>query len=212
MIKANKRALWLTSVLILLPIAAGLALWPALPNRIATHFGVDNQPNGWSSKPFAVLGWPCVVLALHWTAVAALELDRRRRNIDRKMVAILLWICPITSLLLSAITYANALGAPVNVGFLVMLLLGVMFIAIGNGLPKCKQNHTLGVRLPWTLQDPENWRRTHRVAGWSMSVAGVLVLATAYLRIPWLFFGILTLALLLPALYSFIYHRRHTSR
>ena len=45
-----------------------------------------------------------------------------------------------------------------------------------------------------------------------MSVAGVLVLATAYLRIPWLFFGILTLALLLPALYSFIYHRRHTSR
>ena len=93
-----------------------------------------------------------------------------------------------------------------------MLLLGVMFIAIGNGLPKCKQNHTLGVRLPWTLQDPENWRRTHRVAGWSMSVAGVLVLATAYLRIPWLFFGILTLALLLPALYSFIYHRRHTSR
>lgn len=128
------------------------------------------------------------------------------------MVAILLWICPITSLLLSAITYANALGAPVNVDFLVMLLLGVMFIAIGNGLPKCKQNHTLGVRLPWTLQDPENWRRTHRVAGWSMSVAGVLVLATAYLRIPWLFFGIPHLGPALPVLYSFIYHRRHTSR
>ena len=60
MIKANKRLLWVTSLLILLPIAAGLALWPALPGQIAIHFGVNNEPDGWSGKPFAVVGLPCM--------------------------------------------------------------------------------------------------------------------------------------------------------
>lgn len=212
MIKANKRLLWVTSLLILLPIAAGLLLWPALPGQIAIHFGVNNEPDGWSGKPFAVVGLPCIVLGLHWAAVAALALDDKKRNIDSKMFTVILWICPALSLSLSAMTYAHALGASVQIGFYVMLLMGVLLLAIGNSLPKCRQNHTVGVRLPWTLQDPENWRRTHRVAGWSMSVAGLLTLATAYLCIPWLFFSILALAILLPAVYSFLYHRAHAGR
>lgn len=212
MIKANRRLLWITSFLILLPIAAGLILWPALPSRIATHFGVNNEPNGWSGKPFAVVGLPCIMLGLHWAAVAALELDGKKRNIDGKMMTVILWICPTLSLSLSTMTYTHALGVSVNIGFYVMLLMGVLLLAIGNSLPKCRQNHTVGVRLPWTLQDPENWRRTHRVAGWSMSVAGLLILATAYLCVPWLFFGILTLAILLPVIYSFLYHRAHAGR
>ncbi len=212
MIHANKRTLWLTSILILLPALAGLLLWPSLPDPMATHFGLHNEPNGWSSKPFAVLGLPCLTLALHWFAIAAFALDRKGRNIAPKMVTVLLWICPTLSLLLHAITYAYALGVPVNVGFFVMFIIGILFIAIGNSLPKCKQNHMVGVRLPWTLRDPENWRRTHRVAGWSMSIAGLFILATAYLPIPWLFFGILALAILIPSVYSFVYDRQHRTR
>ena len=209
MLKKNKGMLLLTSVIILLPIAVGLLLWNELPEMIATHFGVDNEPNGWSSKGFAVFGLPCVLLGIHWIAVLATAMDSRSRNIHGRMMTLLFWICPAVSLVCNALTYTYALGLKPDVGLTVMLLLGILYIVLGNYLPKCGQNYSLGIRLPWTLNDPENWRRTHRVAGWSLTVGGVLILASAPFRIPWLFIIIVFLSILLPVAYSCAYARRH---
>jgi uncharacterized membrane protein len=57
--------------------------------------------------------------------------------------------------------------------------MGVLFIFIGNWLPKCKQTYTLGIRLPWTLADEDNWNRTHRFAGPVWVVCGLVVMAGA---------------------------------
>ena len=53
MIKKYKWTLLITSVIILLPILFGVLLWDELPDMMATHWGLDNQPNGWSSKAMA---------------------------------------------------------------------------------------------------------------------------------------------------------------
>ena len=65
MLKANKRTLIVTSIVTLLPILIGLILWKRLPDRMATHFGPDNNANGFSSKALAVFGLPCFLLAVH---------------------------------------------------------------------------------------------------------------------------------------------------
>ena len=65
MIKQNKKLLLLTSVITLLPVFIGLFLWNQLPDSVATHFGLNNQPDGYSSKAFAVFGLPLILLAVH---------------------------------------------------------------------------------------------------------------------------------------------------
>ena len=209
MLKQHKRMLILTSILILLPMAAGLILWPKLPSSIATHFNVNNEPDGWSSKAFTVFGMPLILLGLHALAVFCTLRDPKGSGIPWKMLRILLWICPWCSILAGAITYGYAMGIWVDIGQIVILCMGLLLIAMGNELPKCQPNYTVGIRIPWTLADPENWRKSHRFGGWTMTIGGLLCLVTAFLESPWVFFVILAAAVLLPCVYSYVYDRPH---
>ena len=73
MIKKHLRVLILTSVIILLPILAGLILWDKLPDQIPSHWNISGEVDGWSSKTMAVLGMPLILLALHWFSVFATQ-------------------------------------------------------------------------------------------------------------------------------------------
>lgn len=74
MIRQNKKMLLLTSIITLLPVFIGLFLWNQLPDSVATHFGLDNQPDGYSSKAFAVFGLPLILLAVHLVCVVATKI------------------------------------------------------------------------------------------------------------------------------------------
>ena len=85
MIKQHKKMLILTSVITLLPIFIGLLLWRQLPASVATHFGVDNQPDGYCSKAFAVFGLPVMMLFFHLICIVATNIDPKRKNISKKV-------------------------------------------------------------------------------------------------------------------------------
>ena len=86
MIKKNLKTMILTSIIILAPIVAGLILWDKLPAELATHFGENGEPNGWSSKEFTVFGMPLFLLAVHWFCVAFTGVDPKNKNISDKMI------------------------------------------------------------------------------------------------------------------------------
>ena len=79
MIKQNKKMIVFTLVLLLLPIVMGLFLWNQLPDSVATHFGLNNQPDGYSSKAFAVFGLPLILLAVHLVCVVATNIDPKSK-------------------------------------------------------------------------------------------------------------------------------------
>lgn len=62
--KKYKTTLILTTLISLFPMVIGLLLWNRMPDTIATHFGTNNVPNGWSSKTMAVIGIPLFLAAL----------------------------------------------------------------------------------------------------------------------------------------------------
>ncbi|MDO5298478.1 MAG: SdpI family protein [Clostridia bacterium] len=210
MIKTHKRTLLITSVLILLPMLAGLLLWNRLPDTLATHFGSDNVPNGFSSKPFAVFGLPLFVLACQWFSVLITANDPKRQNISGKVFVLTLWVCPAVSLLSGAVIYGYALGLSLNIGRVAQGFVGVLFALIGNYLPKCRQSYTMGIKLPWTLADEENWRRTHRLGGFLWMLGGGILLLCALLDIRSFYVQMITCIamVLLPVGYSFLYARR----
>ncbi len=212
MMKKNKWKILITSMITLSPMLAGCILWSKLPDTIATHFGTDNTANGWSSKGFAVFGIPLLIAALHLFCLMVTSADPKIKNISGRPLGIVFWICPSISILTGTVIYTAAFEIPINIGFICCFFLGILFIVIGNYLPKCRQNYSFGIKIPWTLNDAENWNRTHRVAGWCMSIAGVMIAATSFLQNSWIFGTLLAISLLIPIAYSYIYYRRHKEK
>lgn len=209
MIKRNLKTLTLTSIILLLPIVAGLLLWNQLPEQVPTHWGIDGEVDAWSSKAFAVFGLPCILLVVHWICVFASSADPKIDNYHPAMLLLVLWICPVISLLLSSLMYAVALGHPLDVEVIMPLFVGALFLIIGNLLPKCRQTYTMGIKLPWTLDDEGNWNATHRFGGWVMVLGGAFTMITAFLGNFWLLLGILIVIVAAPTIYSYLYYRKH---
>ena len=211
MLKRNKNYILLTALLTSAPMLAGLLLWNQLPDTIATHFDLNGVPNGWSSKPFTVFGLPLFLVALHLLCAFVTLADPRKKNIQEKLYRMVLWICPLCALIVCGSVYPYALGMAVDVSLVGGLFVGVLFLVVGNYLPKCRQNYTMGIKLPWTLSDEENWNHTHRFAGWLwMAGGGLLLLLTLLDRMSqWLLLGIIAAMVALPTVYSILYYLRH---
>lgn len=208
MIRKNLKTMIITSAIILFPIIFGVSLWNELPEKIATHWGPDGNADGWSSKPFAVFFMPIILLALHWVCVFITSLDPKKQNIDGKPLKLVLWIVPIISLFLGVMMYGQFVGKGINVAFISILFFGVFFIVIGSLLPKCKQNYTVGIKIPWTLDSEENWNKTHRFAGKVWMIGGVVLILTSLFKNFILFFIIVILMTVIPLIYSYLYYKK----
>lgn len=208
MIKKHLKTIILTSVLTLSPMIVGIILWSKLPDSIPTHFGANNEPDGFSSKPFAVFGLPFFMLAMHLICIFATKLDPKHKNISDKVFNLVLYIIPAVSLLMCTMIYPVALGKEIKVGLITMLFVGLIIVITGNYLPKCKQTYTIGIKLPWTLDDSENWTKTHALAGKLWVVCGLVIIATAFLESPFVFFPVVLIMVLVPTAYSYMLYKK----
>lgn len=215
MIRRNKTQLILSSFITLLPVLAGLLLWDRLPEKFATHWCFDGQPNGFSSLPFAVFGPPVILLAIHFLCIFVTAKDPKNRDRNRKPFGMVLWIIPIMSNLACALMFSLALGAKFSVGRVMNLAFGLMFLVIGNYLPKCRQNYTIGIKVPWTYTSEENWNATHRFGGRVWMAGGLLILLFSFLPrafgIPLMFIAMIVLAAI-PVVYSYLFYRRQKAQ
>lgn len=177
--KANKRNI-LTSAVIMLPCLLGLLLWKRLPQELPTHFSLAGQTNGWSAKGFAVFGIPLLCLVSQWLCLWGMKRDRKNTRQNPKLTGVIVWTFPVISLTVSAMVFSAGLGLKWDVGRILVLALGLLFLAMGNYLPKCRQNATLGIKLPWTLYSEENWNKTHRFGGKCWFVGGLAVMVLAF--------------------------------
>lgn len=198
----------ITSIIILAPIVVGVLMWDQLPAEMATHFGENGEPNGWSSKEFAVFGLPLFLLAVHWFCAFFTGVDPKKENISNKMMTLVLWICPVVSIFGCGSTYMYAIDNSINTTVIGVTMVGCVFLVVGNYMPKMKQSYTLGIKLPWTLNSEENWNRTHRLAGGLWMLAGVLVIISGFAEQFWMVFVALFVAVLIPTVYSYILFKK----
>ena len=210
--KEHKGKLILTSLLVLLPLAAGLLLWNRLPAQLPMHWNAAGEIDGWGSRLTVVCLLPLFLLLIHWVCVVACFIDPKNKGQNRKALGLVLWVCPAVSLLAGFMTLSTALGMGLRTEKLVLIFLGLLFIIIGNYLPKCKQNYTIGIRVMWALDDEENWTATHRFASRLWVGCGVVILLLAFLPWAavslWISLGLVLVATLASVLYSYIFYRK----
>lgn len=202
----------ITGIITLLPIVIGLLIWDILPEQIPVHWNINGEVDNYLQKEAHVFGMPLLMLFIHCICFFATRVDPKSDNISRKPIQLVLSICPLLSIGLTSFTYLYVLGYNINIGTFVIALLGVLFIFIGNYLPKCKQNYTIGIRIPWTLNDEENWNKTHRLGGKVWTVCGILMIPIAFIpdsKLMFVVFTIVTVAMILaPIAYSYVIHKR----
>ena len=208
MIKKNLKTLLITSVVILLPIVAGLLLWNKLPDKIPVHFNAQGIADGFGGKGLAVFGLPLFMIAIHWLCVFVTSLDPKSKNITEKNMNLVLWITPALSLFVSGIIYSFALGHELDINTIFPFFFGIFFIVIGNYMPKCKQNYSVGVKVPWALESEENWNYTHRLAGKTWVLGGLLIIALSFLKTVWIFMTITVIMILIPVIGSYLFHKK----
>ena len=203
--KINLKLLFLTSILTLLPILIGVILWQDLPASLPSHFGLDGQADGFSSKLEVVFLIPLVMLGLHFFAVVVTSLDPKASHVSPKMKTLVYWLVPFISGLVQLSIYGAAFGLIGNSTRIGLVMVGIVFLVVGNYLPKTKQNYTVGIRLPWTLDSEENWNKTHRLAGRLWVLGGLIILVNGFLSwaVFYVFFGVLLVMVLVPIFYSY---------
>ena len=110
MYKKYKKQLIISSTVILLPIVFGLILWSALPDVLPTHWGMDGEADGSSSKGFAIFFLPLFLLAMHWFCVWITDLTNRGNDQSPKVMNLIFYVMPTLSLLSNSMVYGIALG------------------------------------------------------------------------------------------------------
>ncbi len=204
-------AVWLVPVIYL----AGN--YSRLPEKVALHFRLDGTPDRYGSVG-EFLG---VNLLMAGVSVFTYLLMRFVSSIDPKKdlsysEKTFQKIGLVVVVFLSAIHLIiifSAIHSAIRIDKLILPLIGLLFACIGNLMHSIKPNYFVGVRTPWTLEDPDNWKATHRLTG-KLWFTGGMALTLVTLLLPnaagALAFrlGIIGLAVV-PLAYSYLYFKRH---
>jgi uncharacterized membrane protein len=178
---------WFGPALIALTIAVSAIVYPRLPKRVPVHWDLHGYANGYGARLQAAFVLPVVMLGT-WLLLRFLpRIDPRRPNYEKFADTYFLFVNSLMALcaVMHGVTLAAALGRPVAMNRAVPALVGVLFIILGNALPRARSNWWFGIRTPWTLSSDRVWMKTQRVGGYLMVAAGVLMLAAAALATRW---------------------------
>lgn len=182
------KILFITSLVCLLPILLGVVLWELLPDTIAIHFDIYNNPDNFAPKGFVVFALPVLMVLLQCFCCFVNDINAKKHGNRKKFELATKWIIPIMTVVLQSITFGIALGWDLDVRKTVMCIVGTVFLVIGNYLPKFDyiKNYNL---------DTEKARKINRFIGFETVVMGILGLITIFLPPT---FSVLWLVLLIP--------------
>ena len=149
-----------------------------------------------------------MMLFFHLICIVATNIDPKRKNISKKVFHVVMWICPVISLVNCNILYVYNLGYKLNIGFVCGLFVGILYLILGNFIPKVKPNYSIGFRIPWALNDSDNWYHTHRFGGKCMVIGGIAMIVTSPFQNVWIFLALVIVPCILPVVYSYMFYRK----
>lgn len=204
----TERLPWITSVgLIAAAFGVSLLFYPHLPDPVPTHFGMNGVANGWMPKPWGAIVTPLIMIPLLGLFVVIPRISPSGFKIE-PFARVYGWIVLLimsTMVVIHAQALAAGMGAKIAIDRWVMVAIGVMFVLLGNLMPKVRRNFFVGIRTPWTLSDDEVWAKTHRLGGKTMVAGGLIAIFAGATGIgqPWLAISAVIASALIPCVYSY---------
>lgn len=200
---------------LLIIISVGISAWayPQLPDQVPTHWNFSGEVDGYSSKLFAILFGPILLTGIYGVLLGAAKIDPRKENYEKFAGAYRIFMYTILTFLtvMHFSVIFSGLGYHVNMNWIANIGLGLLFVVLGNYMPKVKANYFVGIRTPWTLANETVWTRTHRFGGKVFVIGGILILVSAFapssIRAVLLIASIACVAIV-PMVYSYVVFKK----
>lgn len=180
-----------------------LLFYNKMPAELPTHWDFRGQADDYSSKFEAMVLIQGFLVVMNLFLCFMLDNDPKNKRQNNFLMTLSKLSMPIIMTIIYIITILAGLGKEVNTSVIISILMGILFIAIGNYMPKVKRNYTMGIKLPWTLNSDENWRRTHRFGGICFIFMGLIFFLSLFVKSEVIFYLPLIIVAVLPAIYSY---------
>lgn len=198
-------------IIIACSILLTIIVYNKLPDLVPTHWNTMGEIDKYSPKTFGAFMAP-VIMIFTWSGMKFLpKIDPRKKNYEKfdKSYSVIVSILLTFFLVIHAVTLLVALGYGISIEKIIPLIVGVLFIVIGNYLPKSKSNFFYGIKTPWTLSSEVSWRKTHRLGGKLFVVAGIVCILSSFLLNgnikAVVFFIAIMIAAIVPIVASYFY-------
>ncbi|MDD5468579.1 MAG: SdpI family protein [Anaerolineales bacterium] len=209
---STRTTILIIAILTILATLAGLAAWPRLPERVASHWNSQDQVDGYTSRFWGVLLLPLIAIAMTTLFLVIPRIDPLKENIAAFRGTFNTFIALLVGFLvyLYLLTLAYNLGYTFNMSTAMLPALGVFIYYTGVLLGRAQRNWFIGIRTPWTLSNDKVWEDTHRLGAILFKVSGVLAILGALFRDYALWLALVPLlgSALFLIVYSYLLYRR----
>lgn len=187
--------------IILLSFVVGIALYQAMPEKMATHWNAAGEVNGYMPKIFGLFFVPYLLLFLLGLFLLIPKIDPLKSNIEkfRKYYDGFVVFLLVFLFYVHALTLAWNLGIRFNMTTALLPAMGLLFYYLGVMMEKAKRNWFIGIRTPWTLSSDRVWDKTHKLGAKLYKAAGVVALFAI------LFGKYAIFLLIIPIIFSSVY-------
>lgn len=193
---------FITTILCFVPMILGIVLWDKLPSELPMNYGFNNEIRHLAPKWVNVILLPIIFAVLNIIKSISMT-EKDIENIGRKLSVITVWIIPIMSVLIGTFMIIKPIGLPIEASFFVIFIMSLLFIIIGNYIPKCKPNHIVGFRISCTMKNEEVWNKIHRFSGYLLVVCGFINFVTSFFEWgKYVFIATLGVIIFIPLIYS----------
>ena len=196
--KIDWKILIITTLMCIVPITFGVILYNQLPEQMAVHFGLNNEPNSFAPKEFALFGIPLLMTVLQIICCISSDcMEQKKQN--KKYITVYKWIIPIIGMVCYLTMLAYGAGIELEMRIIVCITLGIIFMIVGNYMPKTEIN-----KLQMRYVREDFWEKIKRPAGYFFVIIGLAFIISAFLNsiVSFILMIILIICAVLTTIYS----------
>lgn len=211
--KKSRILLYVTSIL---SFIGTLILYRTLPDQIPIHFNYQWEVDGYGPRSMALLlGILPLGMCILMDVLPKIDPKKRNNYMQDKVYDKLSYLLVFMFIFLNWLTLLLANGLEINPKLYFSLILGILFMVLGNYMPKIKPNYFVGVKTPWTLSSDVSWRKTHRISGYIFVFYGLLCLMSGVVTskfFGYLLFSVMLLGIVVMFAYSYVVYRNEMKK
>ena len=167
------KTIFITCLVCLLPIVPCIFIWDKLPGQIAIHFNMNNIADNYAPKCVVVFLLPLFMAAMQIFCCVVTDIKSNKHGSSPKFETVAKWIIPLMTVVIQSVTIAYSLGYKLDIRRIVMVVVGIVFIAMGNYMPK------LGYVKNYNVS-ADAAKKINRFTGFAMVILGILSVVTVF--------------------------------
>ncbi len=204
-------------LVIAVQILTSLITYPFLPATVPTHWNAAGQVDSYGPKWVNAILFPLISIGVYALIRILLALGPRlgtqsARRANLEVVNLIINGVLLFTLVIQLVITAIIFGMKIDINFVVILAISILFIFMGNYMGKLRRNFWAGIRTPWTLSSDVVWERTHRLGGWLFVIGGLFGVIVSF--VPWLrvwgFMVILFAIIIILIVYSYVAYQHYS--